>query len=289
MSDEKQKYHFLYKTTRFDGYYYYGVHSTDDLEDGYLGSGTRLRRSIRKYGYEAHTREILKFHDSRESVLLHEKELVNEELLKDPLCLNLALGGGGGSGNGWYVYNQSEKFKVDHLGAIRASTASIRKKLQDPEYRRRFSERISLQNKKCYFDGRRENSGCFSGNLRLEMARRSQLPEIKQKRKETYKKIGHQQGETNSQYGVKRSWINKNGEVLKVLKSEVDQYLLDGWQLGIKDKNVPKPPKLKKPRKGPNLSELACVKCGMMFKASQRDIRRNRRYCTLKCFSDRNK
>ena len=53
MSKNKIKYHFLYKTTNLiNNKYYYGMHSTYKLDDGYLGSGKRLRYSIRKYGKE---------------------------------------------------------------------------------------------------------------------------------------------------------------------------------------------------------------------------------------------
>lgn len=37
---EFKKYHFLYKTTNLlNSKVYYGMHSTNDLNDGYLGSG----------------------------------------------------------------------------------------------------------------------------------------------------------------------------------------------------------------------------------------------------------
>jgi hypothetical protein len=32
--------------------YYIGMHSTNNLEDGYIGSGDRIRRSLKKYGKE---------------------------------------------------------------------------------------------------------------------------------------------------------------------------------------------------------------------------------------------
>lgn len=89
-------FHFLYKTTNvLTGRYYIGVHSTCDLNDGYLGSGTLLKASIRKYGRELHFREILEFAETREEVFLLEKQTVNLSLLADPMCLNLAHGGRG--------------------------------------------------------------------------------------------------------------------------------------------------------------------------------------------------
>jgi len=89
------KYHYTYKTTRQDGKYYIGVHSTNQLHDKYLGSGTVLKASINKHGKEFHKKEILKFHESREIALYHESLMVSEETIKDPLCMNIILGGGG--------------------------------------------------------------------------------------------------------------------------------------------------------------------------------------------------
>jgi hypothetical protein len=66
------------------------------LEDEYLGSGRRLRYSLQKHGKENHTKEILDFFESREFLRSKEREIVNEDLLKDPLCMNLARGGEGG-------------------------------------------------------------------------------------------------------------------------------------------------------------------------------------------------
>ena len=46
-----KKYHYFYKITNvINNHYYYGIHSTDDLNDGYMGSGTRLHYAYKKYG-----------------------------------------------------------------------------------------------------------------------------------------------------------------------------------------------------------------------------------------------
>src|SRR4030067_1662427 len=94
----RRKYHFIYKTTCLvTGKEYYGMHSTDDLNDGYLGSGVILRRSIKKHGKENHVREIFgDFLSDRENLRLKEAEIIDDHRLKDPRCMNLVLGGYGG-------------------------------------------------------------------------------------------------------------------------------------------------------------------------------------------------
>lgn len=93
---DQRKFHYIYKITRADGKYYIGMHSTDDLEDGYFGSGQLLWKSIKKHGKEKHSKEILEFLPTRKTLKERERELVNEEILDDPLCMNLKLGGEGG-------------------------------------------------------------------------------------------------------------------------------------------------------------------------------------------------
>lgn len=98
MARKEKKYHFIYKTTNLlNGKYYFGMHSTDDLNDGYLGSGKYLRRSIKKYGKRNFKIEHLEFFSDREMLIEGEKNFINETLLKEPLCMNLREGGSGTS------------------------------------------------------------------------------------------------------------------------------------------------------------------------------------------------
>ena len=64
----EKKFHFIYKITNLiNNRYYYGMHSTNNLEDGYFGSGKLIRLSIKKYGQNNHRFEILEFLPNRES------------------------------------------------------------------------------------------------------------------------------------------------------------------------------------------------------------------------------
>lgn len=95
--NEQKKHHYIYKVVReFDQKYYLGMHSTDDLDDGYLGSGTLLWKSIKKHGRECHVLNIIEFLPDRKSLSAREKQLVNEQVVKDPMSFNLRVGGNGG-------------------------------------------------------------------------------------------------------------------------------------------------------------------------------------------------
>ena len=48
-----QKYYYLYKITNLiNNKFYIGVHETDNINDGYMGSGRAIRAAIEKYGKE---------------------------------------------------------------------------------------------------------------------------------------------------------------------------------------------------------------------------------------------
>lgn len=91
-------FHYLYKTTNtITGKVYVGIHSTRDLDDGYLGSGKLLLRALRKYGKSAFTKEILEFFNSREDLDLAEETLVTFDFCKSRQTYNIMPGGAYGS------------------------------------------------------------------------------------------------------------------------------------------------------------------------------------------------
>jgi len=184
----KKKYHYIYKTVcKVTGKFYIGMHSTDDLEDGYKGSGKRLWYSIRKHRIENHSTEILEFLQSREELRNREAEIVNESLLKDKACLNLTLGGSGD----WYHVNATGKHnnKNNHR-----KTGNIGWKEQAYKSQAPFKEAVSKGLKKYYS----ENKNWWFGKKHSE--------EAKKKISEIHLANGHQKGERNSQFGTR--WIS---------------------------------------------------------------------------------
>jgi len=89
--------HYVYRTVNLiTGSYYIGAHSSRKMNNLYLGSGLILSRAIKKYGKEKFKKEILEICESKEHKFQREAEIVTEETIKDPLCMNLKPGGHGG-------------------------------------------------------------------------------------------------------------------------------------------------------------------------------------------------
>jgi hypothetical protein len=72
------------------------MHSTDNLEDGYMGSGKAIKFSIKRYGKEKHRVEILEIVENRELLAEREKAIVTLSKVKNGKCMNLKVGGIGG-------------------------------------------------------------------------------------------------------------------------------------------------------------------------------------------------
>jgi len=208
----KQKiYHFIYKTTCLvTNKFYIGMHSTNNLEDGYLGSGKRLWYSINKYGKDHHKIEILEFFDIRENLKQKEIQLVNEDLLKDPMCMNLHLGGEGG-------FTNEEHRKKCTLSGIKSqwNDLEFRKK-----HMKRFYENVLNKSKKLSRKG--ENNG-FKGKKHTEESK-IQIGKTNSEK---------QKGFNNSQYGT--CWITNEKENKKIHKKDI---IPQGWKLGRKIKTT---------------------------------------------------
>jgi hypothetical protein len=216
---DQRKHHYIYKITKGDtGRFYIGMHSTDDLDDGYFGSGKIITASIKKHGKDKHHKEILEHLPTRESLKLREKEIVNEELLGDKLCMNLKLGGIGGSHG-----KEAEAWKRPGFKEEVALLQSIgtKRKWQDPEY---ISKQSMLRKR-----------NWATPEYRAKMAARDPTFAGHSHTAVTKKRIGdanaiHQAGQKNSQFGT--CWITKDSKSMKIKKEELGEYLLNGFIKG---------------------------------------------------------
>ena len=191
-----------------NGKYYLGMHSTDNLEDGYIGSGKRLWYSIRKYGRENFKMEIQEFLPDRRSLKEREKEIVNEGKLLDPMCMNLMIGGEGG------IQNKKNRIKRASSGG----KVTAEKFRNDPEFHKTLSNKFSELTSKLHEEGIIKPPD-WTGKHHSEKTR---------------KLIGEktslsQQGEKNSQFG--KMWIiNKETKENKRIKKT--DPIPEGWIRG---------------------------------------------------------
>ena len=92
---EKQIHYFYKIVNKINGHFYYGIHSTYNINDGYMGSGRDIKNAIKEFGKENFEKEILKEFPSRLELLKYEKEIVDKILVKDKSCYNIIIGGAG--------------------------------------------------------------------------------------------------------------------------------------------------------------------------------------------------
>lgn len=92
-------YRYIYKITctegKFKDKFYFGQHSTDDLNDNYKGTGRLIQQYYKKYP-NGYIKEIISYHNSKEELNKAEYDIIHQ-WLGNELCLNIHEGGIGGS------------------------------------------------------------------------------------------------------------------------------------------------------------------------------------------------
>ena len=140
-----------------------------------------------------------------------ESEIVNEDLLKDPLCLNIMKGG--------YGFRDLEHTKK----VSKAGNEKFKELLKNPEYKKEFTAKTRGAEtwKRLHAEGRVKYD-TFTGKSHSEEAKKSTGE----------KNSINQQGASNSQFG--KIWIRNmiSKETLKINGSELEHYLRIGWERG---------------------------------------------------------
>ena len=217
-------YYFIYKTTnKINGKYYIGMHKTDDLEDGYLGSGTYFSRSLEKYGKENFEREILEYCNSDEEMHNAEARYITEDVVNDKKSYNLKLGGLGG----WDYVNKNLTVEEMKRRGKHGSIA-LKEKLKDPEYYEKWHQMMVKVN------ASQSKRNKASESLKEHWKLHGGAWTGKHHKESTKRKIGeanakYQRGSGNSQYGT--CWISNTliKKSIKIKKEFLFDYISEGW------------------------------------------------------------
>lgn len=210
---------------------YIGVHKTSDLDDGYMGSGKLIKRSIEKYGREHFIKEYIEIFDNSEDMFNMESQIVNEEFVSRDDTYNLKEGGFGGFD---YINNNIE-LRIKKNKKARESANEVLEKKYGSDWRKILSK-LAHKNK---------NKESYKKMVQTSIARHGKnVYNTRQgttQSEETKKKIGeanskHQRGTGNSQYGT--MWIHSLTEKVskKIKKDEFTEYESNGWIKGRKMK-----------------------------------------------------
>ena len=227
------KYHYLYKiTNQITGEYYYGVHSTNDLKDYYFGSGSKLYENIRQYGRENFIKENLEFFSSRKQLMNAEKNLVTKEMLADPKCLNVILGGGelkGSLGYKCVVNEDGEYMMVDKNNNVYPGFMTGRICI-NKDGKMLYIKPYELQQyidkgwkKGTIYESPGKNKIWVYNNFNDEIERK----QILKKDLQLYLDEGWEKG-----FGYKDEliWVYKNDTSKHILKKDLQLYLDEGWE-----------------------------------------------------------
>jgi len=213
-------YYYVYQITNLlNNKIYVGKHKSakHPSENGYYGSGKQITAAIKKYGIENFKKEVLYYCSSLEEMADKEAEVVTEDFVKRIDTYNMHKGGTGG----WDHYNgskahSSNSSKGGKMTASRLTKFIAEEKANNTDWYKQWYASV-----------------CNTNHLRQQKAL---TQESREKRKNTFKEIGHAKGEKNSQFG--RIWIS-NVLTKEVKRITINDTVPEGWVRG-KTGHVPK-------------------------------------------------
>ena len=208
----------IYKiTNKINHKYYIGMHKTNNINDGYMGSGKLIKAAIKKYGLEFFIKEILFIFDNESDMIEKEKELV----IISEQTYNLCPGGLGGFD---YINANLHRWEGLHQNGRKLADKVLEEKyglnwrtIVGKKGFKTRSERYPELSRQTAIRGKKEGWLCWKG--------KTHTPEtIKKMRKS--KNVGKQ----NSQYGT--CWICNEEGNKKIQKEDLDIYLNLGYVKG---------------------------------------------------------
>ena len=209
----------IYRITNLiNSKYYIGKHQTEDLNDGYMGSGKLIKRAIAKYGIENFQKEILFDFDNEEDMAAKEKELV----VISENTYNLCEGGNGGFG---YINRMIDRSESQRRNSLIKSF----KLKHDPIFRANFCAKVSEGNRKkspITNETREKLKVRFSGTNNPFYGKKHSSETLAKMKAYGKTKLGNK----NPSFGT--CWITNGIENKKIKKDNLNEWLLIGYTKG---------------------------------------------------------
>lgn len=179
-----RKYHYLYKVVlKKNKKIYYGIHSTDNLNDRYFAHGTyiasdrnksdwvksnhgknmknsKIYNAMQKYGPEGFEREIVEMFTSRKDALKKEEEIVTEEFINSKKSLNNRVGGMQGQFS-IEVRKKISKNNPMHRKEVRKKVSESQKERWTEDLKEELSKNNPMHNRNSYEKHLGKNSSWF--------------------------------------------------------------------------------------------------------------------------------
>ena len=217
-------FYYLYKITNLKNKkVYVGVHKTNDLADGYMGSGKLIIAAIKKYGLDFFKKEIIEFFNSEHEMFNREREVVTEEFVTSGNTYNLTSGGNGG-------FSYINRNGLQRVARINANNTMLTKYGEDflRIIGKKGSEVLRSNGQLEIAANRiRQYPGNKTEQQKANSIKAMNSPEAKAKKKLTWEKTGKGKGQKNSQFGS--MWITDGISNQKIKKTDT---IPDGWQRG---------------------------------------------------------
>lgn len=152
-------YNYIYKITNLtNGKIYIGKHSTDNLDDGYFGSGKRLKYAISKYGIENFKKEIIAFCYTEDELNRQESFYIRDfNSMDSSIGYNMTQGGDGAVG---LIRTEEHRNKISLSNTGKKLSEETKRKISESKKGKRIGPKSE--------ESKRKTSNSLKGRKRPE-------------------------------------------------------------------------------------------------------------------------
>ena len=246
---ETCKFHYFYTITNTkNNKIYCGIHSTNTLDDSYIGSGSDLLKEYQKYGTEHFVKKIICRFETRRQASEFEKFVVNKTFVLSPYTYNKRIGGDNGG-----ILNHTEETlkKISDASKLNITDSFARYsknkcRVFNPESGRRKivdKEELELYLKQGFVRGTGIKNKTSLNKKIVTNTSTNESIFVNANKVDEYTNGGYVVG-NNGKGSDKRSMAQTGLKVLynkeldkhtKVKPELVDEYLENGWVLGMSE------------------------------------------------------